>query len=83
MNEWAIEEGLEWQDPHFVFTAERDGTCSEASWEWWRGDRYLSGVLWGDPAEQDEIALYDGKEPVVVRLMTRDGFLDLWRRFVA
>jgi hypothetical protein len=90
MKQWTAEACLEWQDPHFVFTGERDDTQSEASWEWWRGKRYLSGVVWGDPAEQDEISLYgDGSSSALHggvhgdhRPFTRDGFLELWRRFV-
>jgi hypothetical protein len=83
MNEWAIEEGLEWQDPHFVFTAERDDISAEASWEWWRGERYLSGALFGDAAEPDEIGLFDNSVHGDYRPFTREGFLELWRRFVA
>jgi hypothetical protein len=85
MRSWCAEAELEWQDPHFVFTGERDDTQSEASWEWWRGDRYLSGVIWGDPAEQDEISLYGSsvRDVGTHRPFTREGFLDLWRQFTS
>lgn len=86
MRAWCAEAGLEWQDPHFVFTKERDDIASEASWEWWRGDRYLSAAIYGDESPPD-IVLYPDRGTSIAgeyeRPLDRDGFLDLWRRFVA